>query len=78
MDSNRIKGAWKKTTGEVKEATGQALGNEKLRLKGRAEQVAGTAHPNALGRETDTRNGRSGSASDRKMWTPPARSATER
>jgi len=57
MDRNRIKGAWKKTTGEVKEATGQALGNEKLRLKGRAEQVAGTAQ-NALGRVKDALRGR--------------------
>jgi uncharacterized protein YjbJ (UPF0337 family) len=57
MDSNRIKGAWKKTTGEVKEATGQALGNEKLRLKGRAEQVAGMAQ-NALGRVKDAFRGK--------------------
>jgi uncharacterized protein YjbJ (UPF0337 family) len=57
MDPNRIKGAWKKTTGEVKEATGQALGNEKLRLKGRAEQVAGAAQ-NVLGRVKDAFRGR--------------------
>jgi uncharacterized protein YjbJ (UPF0337 family) len=57
MDSNRIKGAWKRTTGEVKEATGQALGNEKLRLKGRAEQVAGTAQ-NTFGRVKDALRGR--------------------
>jgi uncharacterized protein YjbJ (UPF0337 family) len=57
MDPNRIKGAWKKTAGEVKEAAGQAVGNEKLRLKGRAEQIAGTAQ-NTLGRVKDALRGR--------------------
>jgi uncharacterized protein YjbJ (UPF0337 family) len=58
MDANRIKGAWKKTAGEVKEATGEALGNEKLRLKGRAEQVAGSAQT-TFGRVKDALRGKS-------------------
>ena len=57
MDPNRIKGAWKRTAGEVKEATGQALGNEKLRLKGRADQLAGTAQ-NTFGRVKDLLRGK--------------------
>jgi uncharacterized protein YjbJ (UPF0337 family) len=57
MDPNRVKGAWKRTAGEVKEVTGQALGNEKLRLRGRAEQVAGAAQ-NTFGRVKDLLRGR--------------------
>jgi uncharacterized protein YjbJ (UPF0337 family) len=41
MDSDRIKGAVKQKVGEVKEATGKVLGDEKLKRKGQAEEVAG-------------------------------------
>jgi uncharacterized protein YjbJ (UPF0337 family) len=41
MDNDRIKGAVKQKVGEVKEATGKVLGDEKLKRKGQAEEVAG-------------------------------------
>jgi uncharacterized protein YjbJ (UPF0337 family) len=41
MDNDRIKGAVKQKVGEVKEAAGKALGDEKLKRKGQAEEVAG-------------------------------------
>lgn len=41
MDSDRIKGAVKQKVGEVKEAAGKVLGDEKLKRKGQAEEVAG-------------------------------------
>ena len=41
MDQDRVKGAVKQKVGEVKEATGKILGDEKLKRKGQAEEVAG-------------------------------------
>ena len=41
MDNDRIKGAVKQKVGEVKEATGKVLGDEKLKRQGQAEEVAG-------------------------------------
>jgi uncharacterized protein YjbJ (UPF0337 family) len=41
MDNDRIKGAVKQKVGEVKETTGKVLGDEKLKRKGQAEEVAG-------------------------------------
>jgi uncharacterized protein YjbJ (UPF0337 family) len=41
MDNDRIKGAVKQKIGEAKEVTGKALGDEKLKRKGQAEEVAG-------------------------------------
>jgi uncharacterized protein YjbJ (UPF0337 family) len=41
MDNDRIKGAVKQKVGEVKEAAGKVLGDEKLKRKGQAEEVAG-------------------------------------
>jgi uncharacterized protein YjbJ (UPF0337 family) len=41
MDNDRIKGAVKQKVGEVKEAAGKVLGDEKLKRKGQAEEVSG-------------------------------------
>ena len=41
MDKDRIKGAAKNVTGKAKTAVGKALGDEKLKNEGRADQVKG-------------------------------------
>ena len=41
MDKDRIKGAAKNVTGKVKTGVGKALGDEKLKNEGRADQVKG-------------------------------------
>jgi uncharacterized protein YjbJ (UPF0337 family) len=41
MDNDRIKGAVKQKLGEAKEAIGKVLGDDKLKRKGQAEEVAG-------------------------------------
>lgn len=41
MDDNRIKGAVKEKVGQVKEAAGKVLGDEKLKRDGQGDQVAG-------------------------------------
>jgi uncharacterized protein YjbJ (UPF0337 family) len=43
MDKDRVKGAAKNVTGKIKTATGKALGDEKLKNEGRADQVKGKA-----------------------------------
>jgi len=48
MDKDRIDGAAKKKMGEVKEVAGKALGDEKLKREGQADQAAGTVQ-NAVG-----------------------------
>jgi uncharacterized protein YjbJ (UPF0337 family) len=41
MDSDRMKGSMKEAKVNVKEATGKALGDEKLKREGQADQVEG-------------------------------------
>jgi uncharacterized protein YjbJ (UPF0337 family) len=41
MDKDRVDGAIKQGTGKVKEAAGKALGDEKLKGEGKADQVKG-------------------------------------
>jgi uncharacterized protein YjbJ (UPF0337 family) len=53
MDNDRIKGAVKQKVGEVKEATGKVLGDEKLKRKGQAEEVEGKVQ-NIVGGVKDT------------------------
>ena len=43
MDKDRVKGAANTVKGKVKTATGKALGDEKLKNEGRADQVKGKA-----------------------------------
>ena len=57
MDADRIKGAVKKKAGEAKEATGKALGDEKLRQQGNADKAAGTVQ-NAVGGVKDALRGK--------------------
>jgi uncharacterized protein YjbJ (UPF0337 family) len=53
MDNDRIKGAVKQKVGEVKEAAGKVLGDEKLKRKGQAEEVEGKVQ-NIVGGVKDT------------------------
>ncbi len=41
MDDDRMKGAAKNVGGKVKEGLGKALGDEKLKREGQADQVTG-------------------------------------
>ena len=43
MDKDRVKGAAKTVAGKAKTAVGKALGDEKLKNEGRADQVKGKA-----------------------------------
>lgn len=57
MDADRVKGAVKKKAGQLKEQTGKALGDEKLREDGKAEKAAGTVQ-NAVGGLKDALRGK--------------------
>lgn len=48
MDEKRVKGAAKNVGGKVKEGMGKALGDEKLRREGQADQIKGRTE-NAVG-----------------------------
>jgi uncharacterized protein YjbJ (UPF0337 family) len=41
MENDRVEGSIKQGTGKVKEAAGKALGDEKLKGEGKADQVEG-------------------------------------
>jgi uncharacterized protein YjbJ (UPF0337 family) len=41
MDQDRMKGSLKEAKGHVKETTGKAMGDEKLKREGQADQVEG-------------------------------------
>ena len=63
MDKDRVKGAAKTVTGKAKTAVGKALGDEKLKNEGRADQVKGKIQ-NVVGgikdkmREADKNSGK--------------------
>lgn len=57
VDADRVKGAVKKKAGQLKEQTGKALGDEKLREDGKAEKAAGTVQ-NAVGGLKDALRGK--------------------
>jgi uncharacterized protein YjbJ (UPF0337 family) len=48
MDDNRVKGAARNVGGKVKEGVGRAVGDEKLKREGQADQVSGKVE-NAVG-----------------------------
>jgi uncharacterized protein YjbJ (UPF0337 family) len=48
VDDDRIEGAARNVGGKLKEGAGKALGDEKLRREGQADQVKGRAE-NAIG-----------------------------
>ena len=48
MDDDRVKGAAQNVKGKIKEGLGHAVGDEKLKAEGRADQVAGKIR-NAVG-----------------------------
>jgi uncharacterized protein YjbJ (UPF0337 family) len=41
MDKDRVKGSAEQAKGKVKEVAGKALGDEKLKTEGKADQVEG-------------------------------------
>jgi uncharacterized protein YjbJ (UPF0337 family) len=53
MDEDRIKGAAQNVKGKLKEGAGHAVGDEKLKAEGRADQLAGKVR-NAVGGVKDT------------------------
>lgn len=56
MNEDRIKGALKEAQGNIKEATGKAVGNEKLKREGQVERVEGKAQ-NMVGQLKDAFKG---------------------
>jgi uncharacterized protein YjbJ (UPF0337 family) len=48
IDKDRVEGAAKKKVGEVKEAAGKALGDEKMKREGQADKASGSVQ-NAVG-----------------------------
>lgn len=52
MDRQRIEGGLKKTTGTIKEKTGEALGDRHLETEGKAEKAEGRLR-SGIGRAMD-------------------------
>jgi uncharacterized protein YjbJ (UPF0337 family) len=52
IDRDRVEGAAKKKVGEVKEAAGKVLGDEKMKREGQADKASGTVQ-NAVGGAKD-------------------------
>jgi uncharacterized protein YjbJ (UPF0337 family) len=48
MNEDRMKGSMKEAKGNIKEAAGKAMGDEKLKREGQADQVEGKIQ-NAVG-----------------------------
>ncbi|MFD2236785.1 CsbD family protein [Aureimonas populi] len=46
VDSNQIKGGAKEIGGNIKEAAGKAVGNERLQAEGQIDQVEGKTQKN--------------------------------
>ena len=59
MDSDRIKGAAKEKTGELKKAAGKLAGDEKLKREGQSEELRGKAQ-NTVGGLKDALRERTG------------------
>jgi uncharacterized protein YjbJ (UPF0337 family) len=57
MDDNRIEGSAKKLKGDLKAATGRALGDSKLEAEGSADRTEGRVQ-NAVGGIKDALTGR--------------------
>jgi uncharacterized protein YjbJ (UPF0337 family) len=53
MSGDRVKGSLKEAKGNIKEAAGKALGDEKLKREGQADQVEGKVQ-NTVGGIKDT------------------------
>ena len=58
MDEDRTKGAAKNVGGKVKEGLGKALGDEKLKREGQADQVAGKVQNTVGGLKDQVRENR--------------------
>jgi uncharacterized protein YjbJ (UPF0337 family) len=57
MDKDRIKGSAQQAKGKVKEVTGKASGDKKLRAEGKADKVKGKVR-NVVGSLKDAVRGR--------------------
>ena len=57
MNEDRLKGSMKEAKGNIKEAAGKALGDEKLKREGQADQVEGKVQ-NAVGGIKDALKGK--------------------
>ena len=53
MNGDRVKGSLKEAKGNIKEAAGKALGDEKLKREGQADRVEGKVQ-NVVGGIKDT------------------------
>lgn len=62
MDSDRIKGAVKEKTGELKKAAGKLTGDEKLKREGQSDELRGKVQ-NTVGGLKDAARERSGRGS---------------
>lgn len=62
MDSDRIKGAAKEKTGELKKAAGKLTGDEKLKREGQSDELRGKVQ-NTVGGLKDAARERSGRGS---------------
>lgn len=64
MDRDRTRGAARAKGGQVKKASGKALGDQKMRREGRAQETAGKAQNTPGGMKDSPReSGRRGSSS---------------
>ena len=52
MSTNRVEGAAHKAAGAIKEATGKAIGNNRMAARGAAEKITGDAQ-NKIGKAQD-------------------------
>lgn len=57
MDKDRVIGSAKVIGGKVKEAVGKAIGDKKIEVEGKADQIEGKAQ-NAYGGAKDTLRGK--------------------
>jgi uncharacterized protein YjbJ (UPF0337 family) len=64
MDNDRVKGAIKKKTGELKEGLGKLTGDEKLKRSGQSDQIRGAVQNTVGGMKDALRE--SGNKSDDK------------
>jgi uncharacterized protein YjbJ (UPF0337 family) len=55
MDDNRVKGAARNVGGKIKEGVGRAVGDEKMKREGQADQVTGKVENTVGGLKDEVR-----------------------
>lgn len=58
MDEKRVKGAVRNVGGKIKEGTGKALGDEKLKREGQSDRVTGKVENTVGGLKDEVRENR--------------------